>query len=400
MAYDWSSHPNSKRIAAWTNGVPVEEKAIEQVSNIASMPFVLPHVAVMPDVHWGMGATVGSVIPTKGAIIPAAVGVDIGCGMMAQRLDLNIDDIKDLPNLRASIERSIPVGFHQHDNPIFDPFEMNIFGLGIYPDELDNVKGAVLAKNKWQCQIGTLGGGNHFIELCHDEFGIAWVVLHSGSRNVGKTLAEIYIDRAKGICKEYFISLPDPDLAYLVESTQDFKDYIRAVLWAQDYASLNRKTMMGLILKDISHHLYGRPNGLELGSDIINCHHNYTSMENHFGKNLWITRKGAVSARAGQLGIIPGSMGNRSYIVEGKGNPGSFCSCSHGAGRAMSRGEARKTFTEADHIAATQGVECRKDIEVIDETPGAYKDIDAVMAAQSDLVNIVHTLKQVLCVKG
>lgn len=378
-------------IKAWVEGVQLEERARNQLDNIASLPFVSPHVAVMPDVHWGMGATVGSVIPTQGAIVPAAVGVDIGCGMMAVKLNLNINDIKDLPKLRASIERSVPVGFKQHNEPVLEdedslgPKPMHIWG----EDKL---------YNKSLCQIGTLGGGNHFIELCYDQNNTAWIVLHSGSRNIGKTLAEVYIGRAKDICKEYFISLPDPDLAYLVQDSLDFQDYIKALHWAQNYAKINRETMMELILKDLFHHQKELP--MPLIDLTINCHHNYTQQENHFGKNLWITRKGAVSAREGQLGIIPGSMGNRSYIVKGKGNMDSFCSCSHGAGRAMSRNQAKKEFTLEDHIKATEGVECRKDIDVIDETPMAYKDIDAVMAAQAELVEIVYTLKQVMCIKG
>jgi tRNA-splicing ligase RtcB len=396
--YDWRSHPQAKKISAWTTGVPVEAEAIQQIANIASLPFVEPHVAVMPDVHVGIGATVGSVIPTQGAIIPAAVGVDLGCGMMAKRLGVHIDDIKDLPKLRSAIERSVPVGRNQHSTNAFSDAQIESFGkITILPNYLEH---KTQETTKARLQIGTLGGGNHFIELCRDQHNMAWVLLHSGSRYVGKRIADFYINKAKGICKEYFISLPDPDLAYLVESTQDFKDYIQAVLWAQHYAEFNRITMMRLILDDISYHMYKHKCMFELSGTEINCHHNYTQKENHFGKNLWITRKGAVSAKNDQLGIIPGSMGDRSYIVSGKGHPGSFCSCSHGAGRRMSRTKARETYTEADHISATDGVECKKDLSVIDETPGAYKNIESVMEAQKDLVNVLFTLKQVLCVKG
>lgn len=380
------------KVKAWVKGVEFEDKAKEQAHNIASMPFIFNHIAIMPDVHWGMGATVGSVIPTQGAIIPAAVGVDIGCGMMAARLPFNIDKIEDLPKLRSSIERSVPVGFNQHKEPIIHLNDINRLSAS-KPEVKDKTFTKAL------CQAGTLGGGNHFIEICHDQVGDAWIALHSGSRNIGKALAEHYIDKAKGICKQYFISLPDPDLAYLAQDTADFDSYIKALLWAQDYAKLNRNTMMSLILKDLSYHMTGEPDKIE-PMQVINCHHNYSQLENHYHKNIWVTRKGAVSAREGEWGIIPGSMGNRSYIVQGKGNIESFCSCSHGAGRKMSRNEAKKKFTVEDHIKATDGVECRKDSDVIDETPGAYKDIDAVMAAQSDLVDIRYTLKQVLCIKG
>lgn len=376
-------------IYMWTDGLEIEESARQQLIEVSNLPFVAPHISVMPDVHWGMGATVGSVIPTQGAIVPAAVGVDIGCGMMAQKLPVNINAFQDLPKLRSSIERSIPVGFSQHREPI-DSFEGGMRPLFVEKKLFE----------KSQCQLGTLGGGNHFIELCYDEDNWAWVMLHSGSRNIGKSLAEIYINKAKDICKEYFISLPNPDLAYLVQDKDDFIDYMHALTWCQQYALKNREVMMRLILKDINHHLYGQGIVMELIDKPINCHHNFTRQENHFGKNLWITRKGAVSAREGELGIIPGSMGNKSYIVKGKGNALSFHSCSHGAGRALSRNSAKKMYTVEDHIKATEGVECKKDESVLDETPMAYKPIDKVMEAQGDLVEIVHTLKQVMCIKG
>jgi tRNA-splicing ligase RtcB len=379
-------------IKAWVDGVILEEEAIKQLINLSQMPFIFKHVAVMPDAHWGMGSTVGSVIATKGAIIPAAVGVDIGCGMSAVKLKFKIDRLGDsLNKLRSSIERSVPVGFNTHKEITHRMWSSikQIMPDGTPVSEKDYLK------------IGTLGGGNHFIEICSDENRDAWIVLHSGSRNIGKTSAEKHIDKAKGIMKDYFISLPDPDLAYLVQNTPDFDSYIKDLLWCQDYAKQNRNEMMLRVLKDISHHVFGEEKRYDHLVDMrVDCHHNFTQQENHFGSNIWITRKGAVSAREGQLGIIPGSMGTRSYIVKGLGNPESFCSCSHGAGRAMSRNKAKKLFTLEDHIKATAGVECRKDDDVIDETPGAYKDIDLVMAAQGDLVEIVYTLKQILCVKG
>jgi tRNA-splicing ligase RtcB len=387
-------------IKAWVKDIGIDDNSYQQALNVAGMPFIFPHIALMPDVHYGKGSMVGSVIPTKGAIMPAAVGVDIGCGMRAQKLSIKIDRIENLSKLRSSIERSVPVGFNQHKEPIVDTLVFL---------ELLNIEKNLF--NKAMCQIGTLGGGNHFIEICHDENNDAWVLLHSGSRNIGKTLAEMYINKAKGVCKDYFINLPDPDLSYLVHSNEDFIGYIQALLWCQDYAKINRKTMMDLVLKDISYHTGISKHEITDNSDMslnkyfqsntsIDCHHNYTEIENHFGHNLWITRKGAVSAREGQLGIIPGSMGSRSYIVKGKGNRDSFCSCSHGAGRIMSRGEARKKISLEEHKIATNGIECRKDEDVLDESPAAYKDIDKVMAAQDSLVEIVHTLKQVICIKG
>ena len=378
-------------IKLWNDGVLIEDEAIQQLKNLANMPFIFKHVAAMPDSHWGMGATVGSVIATKGAIIPAAVGVDIGCGMSAVKLKFKIDYFSDLSKLRSSIERSVPVGFNANKEISHRMWS------SIKPLYADGTP----VTEKTYLQLGTLGGGNHFIEICADENNDAWIVLHSGSRNIGKTSAEKHIDKAKGLMKEYFISLHDPDLAYLVQDTPEFKAYIADLLWCQEYAKQNRNEMMLKVLKDVSHHVYGTEHRYDRLVDMrVDCHHNFTQQENHYDKNVWITRKGAVSARDGQLGIIPGSMGTRSYIVRGKGNAESFCSCSHGAGRSMSRNQAKKKFTIEDHIRATEGVECRKDEDVIDETPMAYKDIDAVMAAQSDLVEIVHTLKQLLCVKG
>ena len=394
-------------IKMWTNGVPVEDSAMAQLRNVASLPFVHGHVAVMPDVHWGMGATVGSVIPTRRAIVPAAVGVDIGCGMMAVKTDLVASDLPDnLSGVRSAIEAAVPHG--RTDNGR----ENDRGAWGAPPDTVvraaasaleglekivDEDKGLGRAARRAPHHIGTLGTGNHFIEVCLDKEQAVWVMLHSGSRGIGNAIGQHFIELAKQDMKKWFITLPDADLAYLPEGSENFGRYVRAVKWAQEFARLNRETMMQASLGALGAAL-GRPIGTT--EQAINCHHNYVEMEHHFGENVWVTRKGAVRAREGDLGIIPGSMGARSYIVRGKGNPDSFCSCSHGAGRAMSRAAAKKRFTLADHVAATAGVECRKDAEVIDETPGAYKPIDAVMAAQTDLVEVVAELRQLVCVKG
>lgn len=392
-------------IKAWTRGVPIEDAALKQLKNVASLPFIHRHVAVMPDVHWGRGATVGSVIPTVGAIIPAAVGVDIGCGMMAVRTSIRAEHLPDdLSAIRSAIEAAAPHG--RTDNGGRND-------KGAWPSEpppaaaarwaeLENGYKAIVERHpkaahaRGYGHLGTLGTGNHFIELCLDEAGDLWVMLHSGSRGVGNRFGSYFIERAKRDMRRWFINLPDEDLAYLPEGSEEFGDYWRAVSWAQRYARANREVMMDQVLgvlRAVWPHF-------ETTAEAVNCHHNYVSKERHFGKDVFLTRKGAVSARDGELGIIPGSMGARSFIVRGKGNAESFCTCSHGAGRAMSRAEAKRRFTVEDHVRATAGVECRKDAEVIDETPMAYKDIDAVIAAQADLIEVVHTLRQVVCVKG
>ena len=392
-------------IKAWTKGVPVENAALEQLRNVAGLPFIHKHVAVMPDCHWGAGTTIGSVIPTKGAIIPAAVGVDIGCGMAAVQTTLTANDLPDnLSGIRSAIEKAIPHGRTDHGG------SGDRGAWGDVPDRTgtiwqENLAGRykaitekhpkALSKNNAR-HLGTLGTGNHFIEVCLDETDHVWIMLHSGSRGCGNRIGTYFIQRAKKEMERWFIQLPDSNLAYLVEGSELFDDYVEAVGWAQDYARLNRDVMMASVLGVLKEHL---PEWSVVGT-AIQCHHNYVTKENHFGANVWLTRKGAVRAREGDLGIIPGSMGARSYIVRGKGNAESFHSCSHGAGRAMSRTEAKKRFTLEDHAAATEGVECRKDVAVLDETPGAYKDIEAVMAAQSDLVDVVHTLKGIVCVKG
>jgi tRNA-splicing ligase RtcB (3'-phosphate/5'-hydroxy nucleic acid ligase) len=378
----------------------LEQEAEEQVRRLADLPFIFKHVAVMPDAHAGKGSTIGTVIATRGAIIPSAVGVDIGCGMAAVKLSFSMGDLKrktSLSDLRHSIERSVPTGRYGNKE-VTDRVGKAFRELG---PTMENVEDRVMTNAALQC--GTLGGGNHFIEVCEDMMGGAWVVLHSGSRNIGKHLADRHIDKAKGIMKQYFIDLPDPDLAYLAQGTDEFKAYLHDLRWAQEFAKANRNEMMARILRDISFAMYGEDrveSGKMIVSHRIDCHHNYTAIENHFGSNIYVTRKGAVSAREGEYGIIPGSMGTRSYIVRGRGNADSFHSCAHGAGRRMSRTRARATFTVADLEAQTAGVECLKDNSVLDEIPGSYKDIDQVMLNQADLVDTLYTLKQVLCVKG
>ena len=395
---------DNDRIMMWTEGVQVEDVAMQQLRNTASLPFIYKHLAVMPDVHWGMGATVGSVMPTKGAIVPAAVGVDIGCGMIAVETSLNASQLPDsLSELRHDIERSVPHGRTNRGGPGDRGAWHTVpeFVTDLMPGLIQRYEDIIgkhpkVAHPGLTRQCGTLGGGNHFIEICLDENDIVWIMLHSGSRGAGNKIGTYFISLAKKEMERFFIHLPDKDLAYLAEGTQQFKDYCEAVKWAQEYAFLNRQIMVMSVLRSMRYRL---PEFVTI-AEAVNCHHNYVAWEHHFGQNVIVTRKGAVRAREGDLGIIPGSMGTRSYIVRGKGNRDSFMSCSHGAGRRMSRGQARKQFTLEDHVKATEGVECRKDNEVIDETPGAYKDIDVVMAAQRDLVEVVHTLKQVLCVKG
>ena len=407
MAYQYVDGARGGRLKMWCEGVEVEADARTQLDNIAALPFIAGHVAVMPDVHLGKGATVGSVIPTVGAVVPAAVGVDIGCGMMAVRLSLTANDLPDnLASIRSHIESVVPHG--RTDNG-------GANDVGTWKDVPDHIlhrwrglehryaciveKHPKIMSHKSAEFLGTLGTGNHFIELCLDEDDYVWVMLHSGSRGVGNKIGQYFIEAAKREMERYYILpyLPDQDLSYLVENTTLFDDYVEAVSWAQEFAALNREIMMAAVL-DV---LYLRLPAFAIsGEKAVNCHHNYIAKENHFGKNVWVTRKGAVRARKDDLGIIPGSMGTGSFIVRGLGNQESFCSCSHGAGRRMSRNAARKAITLEDHIKATEGIECRKDADVIDESPAAYKDIGAVMAAQDDLVEIVHRLRQVLNVKG
>ena len=388
----------------WTKGVHVGAEAITQMENVSRLPIIHGHVAAMPDCHYGKGATVGSVIPTKGAIIPAAVGVDIGCGMMAWQLTLKAKDLPDNPApIRSDIERAVPHGF------ISTKGRARRGGWEIVPDSVGQrwrdlearyrrivEKHPKISHKSPAHQLGSLGTGNHFIEVCLDENDDVWVMLHSGSRGPGNNIGQYFIQLAKQDMRAHLANLPDANLAYLTDGTQHFDDYVEALMWAQDYAWENRQAMMESVLRVLRQHL---PK-FKLGKLAVNCHHNYATIENHFGTDVWITRKGAVRAREGDLGIIPGSMGTGSFIVRGKGSADSFCSCSHGAGRAMSRTEAKQTITLADHRKATEGIECRKDKAVIDESPAAYKDISAVIAAQSDLIDVVHHLRQVVNVKG
>ncbi len=396
----------SRPIKAWVNGVAVEGEAQKQLYNIASMTNVVgPHIAVMPDVHLGKGATVGSVVPTVRALIPAAVGVDIGCGMLAMRLNLKSDELFDIAGLRHSIERSVPVGFNQHRPDRLPQLTESVWAslqsrLRDMTDRLRSKHGELPSESRAHCQLGTLGGGNHFIELCEDQNHSLWVMLHSGSRGIGNKIGQHFIGLARRDMERQGIHLPDKDLAYLAEGSQYYDDYVEAVSWAQDYALRNREIMLSEIMKAIHFHFELKKMRVSGVDEMVQCHHNYVSRETHFGEDMWITRKGAVRARAGELVIIPGSMGTRSYIARGLGNPESFESCSHGAGRRMSRGEAKRQFTVEDLESQTSGVECRKDAGVIDEIPGAYKDIDSVMLAQQSLVEPLFRLKQLLCVKG
>ena len=393
------------QVKMWTKGVPVDDKARRQLASAAKMPFLFKHVAAMPDVHVGIGATVGSVMPTKGAVIPAAVGVDIGCGMMAARTSLHANDLPDnLDRIRGAIERNVPhgrsVNRSKRDSGSWgDPPAEVIAAWATLSVRFDRLceKHPRLKNTNNVTHLGTLGTGNHFIELCLDTEGRVWVMLHSGSRGVGNAIGTFFIELAKQDMRKWFINLPDENLAYFPEGTDHFDDYVEAVGWAQDFAALNRRMMMVNVIRALRGEI-SKPFDAEL--EAINCHHNYVTRENHFGENVLITRKGAVRAAKGVMGIIPGSMGAKSFIVRGLGNQDSFDSCSHGAGRVMSRTEAKKQVTLAEHIADTEGVSCRKDESVIDESPRAYKPIEAVMAAQADLVEIVHTLKQVVCVKG
>jgi tRNA-splicing ligase RtcB len=393
-------------VKSWTRGVTFEDEARKQLENISRLPFIHGWVAAMPDVHWGIGATVGSVIATHGAIVPAAVGVDIGCGMMAVRTSLSATDLPDnLRALRSEIERAVPHGLSRsrggRDKGSWGdvPDDVDVEWARLAPGfERIVAKHRSLAKSNQRVHLGTLGTGNHFIEVCLDTEGHVWLMLHSGSRGVGNAIGRHFIELAKKEIERWFVKLPDANLAYLSEGSAHFDDYVEAVSWAQDFALTNRRLMMTHVLEALARTPGIRP--FETTDVAVNCHHNYVARERHLGKDVFVTRKGAVRARLGDLGIIPGSMGARSYIVRGKGNLESFTSCSHGAGRAMSRAEAKRRFSLADHAAATAGVECRKDAEVIDETPAAYKPIDAVMEAQKDLVEIVHELRQVVCVKG
>ncbi|HJW27592.1 MAG TPA: RtcB family protein [Rhodocyclaceae bacterium] len=403
MDYQVLEVAKGKPIKMWTQGVPVEEAARQQLMNTARMPFIYRHLAVMPDVHLGKGSTIGSVIPTQGAIIPAAVGVDIGCGMMAARTTLNARDLPDnLHKLRSAIERAVPHGRTpgKRDQGAWDdpPPAVDAMWKALRPafKHITDKYPCLDHTNNYK-HLGTLGTGNHFIEVCLDEEEQVWFMLHSGSRGVGNAIGNLFIELAQSDMRHHMANLPDRDLAYFEEGSEHFDDYVEAVGWAQDFARRNRLVMMENLVA-AARKVIAKPFRADV--EAVNCHHNYVQRETHFGAEVLVTRKGAVSARKGEMGIIPGSMGARSYIVRGLGNQESFTSCSHGAGRTMSRSEARRRFTVNDQMQATAHVECRKDAEVIDEIPMAYKDIDAVMQAQRELVEVVHTLRQVVCVKG
>ena len=393
-------------IKSWTRGVPFEPEAKQQLKNISRMPFIHQWVAAMPDVHLGKGATIGSVVPTLGAVIPAAVGVDIGCGMMAVKTSLNASDLPDnLAAVRSAIERAVPHGRSARarggrDKGAWSNIPEDVANawasLSVQFDLL-SAKHRVLRKTNNIKHLGTLGTGNHFIEMCLDEHNAVWLMLHSGSRGVGNRIGTHFIELAKKDMEQWMIQLPDKDLAYLPEGTAHFEEYVEAVEWAQNFARINREVMMTRVIDAVKGSL-----GVNFNAQLeaVNCHHNYISREHHYGKNVLVTRKGAVRAREGEMGIIPGSMGARSYIVRGLGTEESCCSCSHGAGRVMSRTKAKKMVSLEEHQRDTAGVECRKDESVIDETPSAYKSIEKVMDAQKDLVEVVYTLKQVVCVKG
>jgi tRNA-splicing ligase RtcB len=404
ITYDVIQQPGAVPIKLWTRGVPLEDAAREQLQNIARLPFIHRWISVMPDVHLGKGATIGSVVPTIGAIIPAAVGVDIGCGMIATRTTLTASDLPDnLSAVRGAIERAVPhgrsVGRGRDKGSWETPPELAVDGWTQLVDDFALIceRHPKLKNTNNLKHLGTLGTGNHFVEICLDEDQRVWFMLHSGSRGVGNAIGTYFIELAKQEMRRWMINLPDQDLAYLPEGSTHYGDYVFAVDWAQRFARMNREIMMRNVVAAVRT-VITKP--FEAQAEAVNCHHNYVSREHHFGKDVMLTRKGAVSARKGEMGIIPGSMGAKSFIVRGLGNEDSFHSCSHGAGRVMSRTQARKLISVDDHAKATAHVECRKDVEVVDESPAAYKPIEAVMEAQRDLVEIVHTLRQVVCVKG
>jgi len=403
--YEEIKHPGLATIKTWTKGVPFENEAKQQLLNIASMPIVHSHIAVMPDVHLGKGATIGSVIPSVNAVIPAAVGVDIGCGMVATKTTLKASQLPDnLKPIRDAFEAAVPHGRtggnRRKDRGAWQEIPQLVatewLNLQKRFERICEKHPAIKNSNHVH-HLGTMGTGNHFLELCIDEQQSVWIMLHSGSRGVGNRIGTYFIELAKKEMERHQQQLPDMNLAYLEEGSEYFSDYVEAVEWAQEFAAKNREIMMLNAIEALKKVL---PIAFETAELAVNCHHNYISREHHFGHDCYVTRKGAVRAQKGELGIIPSSMGARSFIVRGLGNPESFNSCSHGAGRVMSRTKAKKVFSIDDQIKATEGVECRKDAAVIDEIPHAYKDIDAVMAAQSDLVEVMHTLKQVVCVKG
>lgn len=393
MPYEKLNLSTPKPVLSWANH-ELGFQETNMAKNVASLPFVYKHVALMPDVHLGKGALVGSVIATKDAIIPAAVGVDVGCGMSAIKLPFIASDLEGkLKKIRSEIEANIPVGFNENKN-----VETKVTNWQGWQGFNDLHSGVQRLEGKAIKQLGSLGGGNHFIELCLDTEDQVWLMLHSGSRHIGNQLADCHIKTGKHLAKLANLRLPDPDLAYFIAGTPEFDAYWRDLQWAQGYARFNRDVMMSRFKAIVEKHLNGGKATKPLLT--VNCHHNYAEKENHFGEDVYVTRKGAVRATENDYGIIPGSMGAKSFIVKGKGNHDSFCSCSHGAGRTMSRTQAKKRFDVYDLIQQTEGIECRKDSGVIDEIPSAYKSIEEVMNQQTDLVEIVATIKQVICVKG
>jgi tRNA-splicing ligase RtcB len=401
-------HLNGKKLINWAS--ILEDNTRDQAIMASEMPFIFPHIALMPDAHLGKGATVGSVIPTRGAIIPAAVGVDIGCGMIAVRTQFRGEHLKgmDLSKLRERIEGAIPLSAGKYNWKVYGQHTLDRIKLLDNKSSINDLDLKDYFADNWEMQLGTLGSGNHFIEVSLDENDNVWLFLHSGSRGVGNRIAQHHIKVAQELCERWFIDLPDKDLAYLVEGTKEFSNYISDLRWAQDFALLNREEMMDRVVDQ-----FERWWDVETGNDDrgdgyrkierleeINCHHNYTTQENHFGKNVWLSRKGAIDASKGKMGLIPGSMGTRSYVVEGLGNPVSLNSSPHGAGREYSRSRAKKTFTNDDLVTAMVGIEYRKTDAFIDEIPQAYKDIDVIMEDAKDLVKPVHTLRQIVNVKG
>ncbi|PJI85519.1 RtcB family protein [Luteimicrobium subarcticum] len=388
----------TKHLVSWAS--ILEPVTREQAERTATMPFVYPHVALMPDAHLGLGATVGSVIPTLRAIIPAAVGVDIGCGMIAVRTQWTADEVRagrgdsTLTALRQAIERAVPLSAGAYNRKVVATAAPRVAELeeaaartGFDPDSV---------AGRWRLQLGSLGSGNHFIEVTADEQDRVWLFLHSGSRGVGNRIAQRHIKVAAELCEKWWVPLPHRDLAYLVQDTPEFWAYITQLRWAQEFARLNREEMMDRVVRQLAEHM---------GDDVVeaervNCHHNFTEQEHHFGKDVWVSRKGAIRAREGEPGLIPGSMGTASYVVTGLGNPVSLCSSPHGAGRAYSRSAARRTFTQDDLRAAMAGIEYRDTDAFVDEIPAAYKDIDQVMADSADLVEVRHVLRQLVNVKG
>jgi tRNA-splicing ligase RtcB (3'-phosphate/5'-hydroxy nucleic acid ligase) len=380
----------------WTDPSTLESEAFTQIKNISEMPFVFKHVAVMPDCHVGKGATVGTVIATTGAVIPAAVGVDIGCGMIAVKTNLKLGQLKDLKAIREGIERRIPMSAGRFNTKFTESAKRRIKELeDLAGEDMDEKFGT----NNWRNQLGTLGGGNHFIEVCLDEENNVWATLHSGSRGIGNKIGNHYIKVAQELMDKMLIKLVDKDLSYLAEGTEEFNNYIKDLRWAQKFALLNREEMMDRMLTELKYSVYGDTQ-TEIEIERINCHHNFTQIENHFNQNVWVTRKGAIQARLGMKGMIPGSMGTRSYIVSGLQNDMAFHSAPHGAGRRFSRSKAKEKFTLEDMDKAMAGIEFRRDQAFIDEIPGAYKDIDEVMENAKELVKVEHVLKQIINCKG